>query len=66
MYSPAPSFLFEPKKVSEEIEMGKNAKIDLVEVDKHRNVQNSVWMEITQAYFPILQQIPQERMYRKS
>ena len=46
-FGTAPSFLLQPEKVSEEIEMGKNAKIDLAEVDKHRNMQNSVWMDIT-------------------
>ena len=54
-FGTAPSFLLEPEKVSKEIEMGKNAKIDNAKVDKHRNVQNSVWMKITQAHSPILQ-----------
>jgi len=51
----APSFLLPLEKVLEEIEMGKKAKINLIEVDKHRNVQKSVRMEITQAYSLILQ-----------
>ena len=51
----APSFLIQPEKVSKEIEMGKNAKIGLIEMDKHGNVQNNVRMQIAQAQSPELQ-----------
>ena len=59
------ALLLQPEQVSKKIEVGKNAKICLVEMEKHSNVQDRVRMQIAQAHSLELQQIPQDRMYRK-
>ena len=46
--------------------MGKNFEMRLTEMDKDRDVQDGVWVEIAQTDTPELQQIPQERMNGKS
>ena len=61
-----PALLLQPEQVSEEVEVGQNAKIRLAEVDKDSNMHDNIRMQIAQAYSPILQQITQERMNRKS
>ena len=58
--------LLQPEQVLKEVKVWKNSEIRLAEMDKHRNIQNSVRMKITQAHSPILQQILLERMYQKS
>ena len=50
----------------EEVEVGKNPKIRLTEMDKNQDVQDGVWVEVAQSDSLELQQIPQERMNRKS
>ena len=52
--------------MTEEVEVGKDSKICLAKVDKDRDVQDGVWVEIAQTNDLELQQIPQERMNRKS
>ena len=44
--------------MTEEVEVGKNSEICLTEVDKNRDVQDSVWVEIAQTNSPELQQVP--------
>ena len=50
------------EQVSKEVEVWKNPQIRFIEVDKDRDVQDGVWVEIAQTNHPELQQIPQERM----
>ena len=57
-FGTSPALLLQPEQVLEKIEVGKNAKIDLAEMDKHNNVQDHVRMQIAQTHSPILQQIP--------
>ena len=52
--------------MSEEVEVRKNPQIRFVEVDKDRDVQDGVWVEIAWTNHLELQQIPQERMNMKS
>ena len=40
------ALLLQPEKVSEEVEVRKNPQIRFVEVDKDRDVQDDIWMEI--------------------
>ena len=42
----APALLLQPEQVSKEVEVGQNAKIRLVEVDKDSNMQDNIWMQI--------------------
>ena len=49
-----------------EVEVWKNSEIRLAEMDEFRDVQDSVWVEVAQTNILELQQIPQERMNRKS
>ena len=60
-FGTTPALLLQLEQVSEKIEVGKNAKIRLTEIDKHSNVQNGVWMQIAQAHALELQQTPQEK-----
>jgi len=62
----AAALLLQPEQVSEEVEVGKNAEIRLAEMDKNRDVQDGVQKQIAHTHSPELQQIPQERMNRKS
>ena len=62
----AAALLLQPEQVSEEVEVGKNSEIRLTEMDKHRDVQDGVWVEIAQINSLELQQIPQERMNMNS
>ena len=38
--------LLQPEQVTEEVEVGKNSKICLTEMNKDRDVQDGVWVEI--------------------
>ena len=40
------AFLLQPEQVSEEVVVWKNPQIRLVEVDKDRDVQDGVWVEV--------------------
>ena len=51
----AATLLLEPEQMMEEIEVGKNSEICLTEVDKDRNVQDGVWVEVAQTNSPELQ-----------
>ena len=62
----ATALLLQLEQVSEEVEVGENSKIHLAEMDKNRDVQDGVWMEIAQTHSLELQKVPQERMNRKS
>ena len=42
----AVALLLQPEQVSEEVEVWKNPQIHFVEVDKDRDVQDDIWMEI--------------------
>ena len=42
------ALLLQPEHVSEEVEVWKNPQIRFTEVDKDRDVQDGVWMEIAQ------------------
>ena len=50
----------------EEVEVGKNSEICLIEMDEDGDVQDGVWVEVAQTISPELQQIPQERMNGKT
>ena len=59
------TFLLQPEQMTEEVEVGKDSEIRLIEMDKDRYVQYGVWVEIAQTDSLELQQIPQEWMNRK-
>ena len=40
--------LLQPEQVTEEVEVGKNPEIRLIEMDKNQDVQDGVWVEIAQ------------------
>ena len=50
----------------EEVEVGKDSEIRLTEMDEDRYVQYGVWVEVAQTDSLELQQIPQERVNRKT
>ena len=52
--------------MTEEVEVGKDYEICLTEMDDDRDVQNGIWVEITQTNHLELQQIPQKLVNRKS
>ena len=60
------ALLLQPEQVSEEVEVWKNPQICFAEVDKDRDVQDGVWVEIAYTKCLELQQIPQKTMNRKS
>ena len=60
------TLLLQPEQITKKVEVGKNFEIRLIEMDKDRDVQDSVWEEVAQTDSLELQQIPQERMNRKS
>ena len=49
------ALLLQPEHVSEEVDVQKNPQIRFAEVDKNRDVQNGVWVEIAQTKCPELQ-----------
>ena len=62
----AATLLLQLEQMMEEVEVGKNFEICLIEMDKDRDVQDGVWVEVAQTNSLELQQIPQERMNGKS
>ena len=60
------TLLLQLEQMTEEVEVGKNSEICLTEMDKDRDVQDGVWVEVAQTNSLELQQIPQERMDGKS
>ena len=49
------ALLLQPEQVPKEVEVGKNSEIRLIEMDKNRDVQDGVWVEIAQTNFSELQ-----------
>ena len=62
----AATLLLQPEQMTEKVEVGKNSEICLTEMDKDRDVQDGVWVEVAQTNSLELQQIPQERMNGKT
>ena len=52
--------------MTEDVEVGKNSEICLTEMNKDRDVQDGVWVEVAQTNSLEFQQIPQEWVNRKS
>ena len=61
----AAPLLLQTEQVPEEVEVRKNTEKRLVEMDKDRNMQNGVGMQITEANHPKLHKIPQKGVDRK-
>ena len=40
--------LLQPEQVPEEVEVGKDSEICLTEIDKDRDMQDDVWVEVAQ------------------
>jgi hypothetical protein len=52
--------------VAEEIEMGKNAKIGLIEMDEDRDMKDGIWAEIAKTDPVIVNQCMEEWMHRNT
>ena len=44
--STATTLLLQPEQMTKKVEVGKNSEIRLIEMDKDRDVQDGVWVEI--------------------
>ena len=60
------ALLLQSEQVTEKVEVGKDSEIRLTKMDEDRYVQYGVWVEVAQTDSLELQQIPQERVNRKT